>query len=212
MESGPRHQCLIYEGAPSKHLSALAAITREKLQQNFRCLHLNSEPMLAGLGSYLAAAGVDVAREVRKGSLVLSSEQSHIHDGSFDLDSLIAALEAALANALQDGYTGFWASGDMSWEMGSNQNLAMLIDYERRLERFFREHPQMSGICQYHADTLPRSALRHGLIAHPSVFINETLSLINPHYAPAQSGASGMDDQHLDAAIQLLCKSGSLGA
>lgn len=212
MESGPRHQCLIYEGAPSKHLSSLAAITREKLQQNLRCVHLNSEPMLAGLRSYLAAAGVDVAQQSRKGSLVLSSQQSHIHDGRFDLDSLIGALETALTDALREGYAGVWASGDMSWEMGSHQNLVALIDYERRLETFLREHPQMGGICQYHADTLPRSALRHGLISHPSLFINETLSLVNPHYAPAQSGAPGMDDHHLDAAVHHLCQAGSLEA
>lgn len=210
MKSVPRHQCLIYEGAPSKHLTALAAVTRDKLEQNFRCLHLNTQPMLAGLRSYLAAAGVDVAQETEKGSLVLASDQSHLQDENFDVEALIGDLEVALADALNAGYAGLWASGDMSWEMGSQKDLAMLIEYERRLESFLREHPQMGGICQYHADTLPRSALRHGLISHPSLFINETLSLINPHYAPPQSAARGMDDRSLDLAVQQLCRSGTL--
>ena len=47
-------------------------ITRDKLEQNFRCLHLNSERLFAELRSYLAAIGVDVAHEVSKGSLVYS--------------------------------------------------------------------------------------------------------------------------------------------
>jgi hypothetical protein len=46
MQPSPRHQCLIYEGAPSKHLPALAAIIHDKLQQNHRCLYLNSPTMV----------------------------------------------------------------------------------------------------------------------------------------------------------------------
>jgi hypothetical protein len=76
MDPASRHQCLIYEGAPSRHLPAVAAATLDKLQQNYRCLYLNSPPMVAGMRSYLAAAGVDVAHEVGKASLVLSAKRS----------------------------------------------------------------------------------------------------------------------------------------
>src|ERR1700744_677186 len=76
MQSAPRHQCLIYKGAPSKPLPALVEAMREKLRQNYRCLYLNSPPMVAGLRSYLAAAGVDVAQEVARGRLILSSESA----------------------------------------------------------------------------------------------------------------------------------------
>jgi hypothetical protein len=47
----------------------------------------------------------------------------------------------------------------------------------------------MSAICQYHSDTLPRKALQQGLLAHPSIFINETLSRINPLYLHARNTA-----------------------
>jgi hypothetical protein len=29
---------------------------------------------------------------------------------------------------------------------------------------------------------LPRATLRHGVLAHASIFVNQTLSLINPQY------------------------------
>src|ERR1700691_4520050 len=106
METLPRHQCLIYEGAPSRHLPAVAAVTREKLEQNYRCLYLNSPPMVAGMRSYLAAAGVDVTHEIEKESLVLSSEQGHLASGQFDVDGMIRTLEDALDQALGKGYTG----------------------------------------------------------------------------------------------------------
>jgi hypothetical protein len=66
MESIPRHQCLIYDGAPSQLLPELAAVTQKMLLQHYRCLYLNSQPMVAGMRSYLAATGVDVAHETTK--------------------------------------------------------------------------------------------------------------------------------------------------
>jgi hypothetical protein len=116
-----RHQCLVYSGSPARHLPALAALMRRKLEERHRCLYLDSPPMMAGMRSYLSAAGVDVAREVEKGSLVLSSDQGHLVDGSFDVDKMIRELEDAVQQALNDGYLGLWATGDMTWEFGSRK-------------------------------------------------------------------------------------------
>src|ERR1700733_10774036 len=183
----PRHQCLIYDGAPSRHLPMLAAIVRQKLQQGLRCLYLNSIPMVAGMRSYLAAAGVDVAREAHDGSLVLSSEQSHLVDGMrFDPEGMIAGLERALDQALDDGYAGLWATGDMTWEFGPEKDFSKLLEYERGLEALFRAQPALSGVCQYHADMLPDEAVRDGLSLHQTVYVNETLSHLNPQYMAAE--------------------------
>src|ERR1700691_4996657 len=141
METLPRHQCLIYEGAPSRHLPAVAAVTRDKLQQNYRCLYLNSPPMVAGMGSYLAAAGVDIAREVGRGSLVLTSEQGHLAKGRFDVEQMVQTLEGAIHRALRDGYVGLWATGDMTWEMGPEKDFSKLVEYEWRLEKLFAKYP-----------------------------------------------------------------------
>jgi hypothetical protein len=142
LEPAPRHQCLIYEGAPSRHLPALAAVMLLKLQQNYRCLYLNSLPMVAGMRSYLAAAGVDVAHEVGKASLVLLSDQWHLAGGRFDVERMMHTLEDGLHQALGDGYKGLWATGDMTWEMGPQKDYSKLLEYERRLEKCFREHPE----------------------------------------------------------------------
>jgi len=191
MDPASRHQCLIYEGPPSRHLAALAEVVRQKLNENKRCLYLNSEPMVAGMRSYLAAAGVDVAHETANAKLVLSSERHHLFDGrQFDVDQMIRALEGALKQALKDGYQGLWATGDMTWELGPDKDFSRLLEYEWRLEEFFRANPQMSGICQYHVDNIPRPIVRQGLLAHPSIFLNQTLSLLNPVYCHPQSEKS----------------------
>jgi hypothetical protein len=212
MEFQPRHQCLIYKGAPSKHLPALAEAMREKLRQNHRCLYLNSPTMVAGLRSYLAAAGVDVAQEVTKTRLILSADQNHLTHGRFDIERMLRTLENLLNNALRDRFAGLWAVGDMTWELGPEKDPARLLEYEWRLEKIFHQRPELGGICQYHADTLPREMMRQTLLVHPSIFVNQTLSLINPHYLYPEAGPLyPHKSAELDAAVIRLCESGEIG-
>ncbi|MBV8673321.1 MAG: MEDS domain-containing protein [Acidobacteriaceae bacterium] len=198
---------MIYEGAPSRQLPVLAAVTRDKLNQNFRCLYLNSPPMVAGMRSYLAAAGVDVEKALCDGHLQLSSVQNHLVDGLFNPDQMIHTLGEALHTALQDGYAGLCATGDLTWEMGPAQDFSKLLAYEWHLESFFRKHPQLSGICQYHSDTLPRALLRQGLVSHPAIFLNSTLARINPHYLPPEKWTqTSLGNPDLETALrQALC-------
>lgn len=174
-------------------------------------MYLNSRPMVAGLRSYLAAAGVDVLQETARGSLLLSSEQENVVDGSFEIERMIGALEAAVDQAVNDGYAGLWASGDLTWEFGFDRDFSKLLEYEWKLEGLFGRKAALSGICQYHTDTLPREATRQGLVVHPAIFINETLSLINPHYVGGNSFSQYVAaNADLDSAVIRLCRSGTI--
>jgi hypothetical protein len=201
MDALARHQCLIYEGSPAKHLPALAAMIYAKLKGHYRCLYLNSPAMLAGIRSYLYAADIDVAREVRTGALVLTSDQSHLVDGRFNPAKMLASLVTAVDEALKDGYKGLWASGDMTWEFGSEDSLDMLLEYERGLEEVFRQQPALCGICQYHRETLPVESIQTALHTHRALYINETLCRMNPYYGPeSMPNRRGLDlSEQLDA-------------
>lgn len=182
MDVLPRHQCLIYEGSPSKHLRYLAQTLIERLRTNHLCLYLNSPAMVAGMRFTLAAAGVDLVREIGSGTLVLSSDQDHLVNGKFDADLMIKMLRDAVRDAVARGYAGFWATGDMTWEFGNEENLSKLLDYERKLQQLMEEHPRLSGICQYHRDTLPTNAIQTALETHKSLYVNDTLSRLNLQY------------------------------
>jgi len=173
---------MIYEGAPSIHLADIARTLRQKRNENYRCLYLNSAPMIAGMRSHLAALGMDVEKEIAEGALVLSADQGHLLDGRFEANRMIEALHVALQLALADGFAGLWAAGDMTWEFGSETNLPKLLDYERRLEVFMHSHPQLCGVCLYHRDTLPRQAIDDALATHPALYVSATLSQLNPAY------------------------------
>jgi hypothetical protein len=190
--SGRQHQCLLYDGPPSRHLPKVVSVIRQKLSENYRCFYLNSPPMVAAVRSYMTTAGIDVAREMEKTRLMFSSEQNHLLDGRFDIDRMMGMLADGLAQALEDGFAGFWATGDMTWEFGPEKDFSKLLEYEWRLEEFMREHPQLGGICQYHTKMLPREAMLTGLAVHPSLFINEGLSVTNPHCL-VQDSFDGVD-------------------
>jgi hypothetical protein len=180
---------MIYEGSPVVHLQGLAAVIVEKLKANSRCMYLNSPAMVAGMRSYLSASGLNVAAEVNSGALIFSSDDSHLIQGRFDVDSMVAMLEAALDGALEDGYSGLWATGDMTWEFGREKNFTKLREYEQRLEALLTRRPELQGICQYHIDTMPVEAVDAALGAHRAVYINETLSRMNPGFETAESGS-----------------------
>lgn len=206
--SHARHHCLIYRGAPSLQLPVMARMIKARLEENLRCLYLNSPTMVTGLKSYLFAAGVDVDYECTRSSLLLSSDRSHLRDGrEFSIEMLMDGLEQALQQALDDGYAGLWATGDMTWELGPEVGSGKLLEYECRLEQFFRTHPEMGGVCQYHIDSLPGFAVREGVQSHPKFFINDTLSMLNPHFAAPGTGAGlGFSDEQLDAFIHHLAE------
>ena len=205
-----RHQCLIYEGSPAGQLPALAATIRQKLNENYRCLYLNSPPMVTGMRSYLFAKGVNVPEEVVKGSLILSSGDGHLLNGSFDIARMLDSLNNAVTQALAEGYQGLWATGDMSWEFGPHKDFSKLLEYEWGLEELFEKHQALCGICQYHTDTLPREVVRQGLLTHRGVFINDTLSRLNFHYVRRESYPTPFQaPADLDRAIDLLSQARS---
>jgi len=181
---------MIYEGSPAKQLPGLAALIVQNLKENCRCVYLNSPAMVAGIRSYLAAAGLNVAEEVNKGALVLSSDDRHLIEGRFEVERMLSMLTDTIYQALSDGYERLWVTGDMTWELGAEKSLDKLLEYESALERLFRKHPSLSGICQYHEDTLPSEIIHQGLHTHQGVYISETLSRINPYYISPELSAN----------------------
>jgi hypothetical protein len=201
-----RHHCIIHEGPPASQLPGLAAVTVKQLGANNRCLFLNSPAMALEFRSSLQAAGLDVAREEEKGALVLSSDQSYLRDGRFEVDRMLGSLKDAVDQALEDGYRALWATGDMMWELGGERNIDKLLEYELGLEEFIRLRPELSGICQYDRTTLPRGAIETALHAHRTVYVNDMLSRTNPFHMRAdilrREGQSSGD--HVDEMLREL--------
>lgn len=168
-------------------LPIVVAAVRHQLAAGMRCMYLNSPAMIAGFRSQLYAAGTDVEHEIRRNALVLAGDIEHLDQGRFAIDKMMMLLETAVEQALADGFTGLFATGDMTWEFGPEKDFSKLLEYEWRLEQLFRRQPALAGICQYHRDLMPSDAIREGAISHDGVFLSATLSRLNPLYVPADT-------------------------
>lgn len=92
----------------------------------------------------------------------------------------------AARQAIEDGYDGLWASGDMAWEFGDEKNYAKLLEYEHALDALFEREPALHGVCQYDIGALPSEVIQWGLMSHRALYVNGTQWRANPHYEPAR--------------------------
>jgi signal transduction histidine kinase len=180
-----RHKCLIYDGHPSESLPVIVPFLSEGLRDRRKCLYLGDPGMVTMVESALAGNGIDTAHECRRGALVLSSDRSHLDGGGFDPEAMVAMLCGLIDTALREGFQGLCATGDMTWELGTDRNFERLLEYEARLERVFREKP-LTGICQYRRDAVPEHAVQDALQTHRSVYVGAELNRDNLFYMPPE--------------------------
>ena len=200
-----RHKCLIYDGHPSEQLPVIVPLLMDGLRENLRCLYLGNPEMIGMVDSALTAKGVDTAREVQRGALVLSSDRGHLEGGGFDPHGMVAMLRQIIDDAVRDGFRGLCATGDMMWELGNDGNFERLLEYEALLEQVFREKP-LQGICQYHRDTVPAQAVRDALLTHRSAYIGHVLNRDNLFYVPPELLLESRDGSARDKQGEWMCQ------
>src|SRR5438309_8416097 len=122
-----RHKCLIYDGHPSEQLPVVIPFLLEGLQNRWRCLYLGSPEMVRMVDAALMTHGVEPAYEAKQGSLILSSDRSHLAQGCFEPRIMIEGLTAMVDSAVQEGFEGLCATGDMLWELGTSKNFDRLL-------------------------------------------------------------------------------------
>lgn len=181
-----RHKCLIYDGDPIEQLPVVVPLLIDGLRDQWRCLYLGAPETVELVHHALEERGIDTAGEIARRALVLSSDRSHLEaDGTFDPIAMVDGLCAAIDDAVDDGFGGLCATGDMRWELGDDRNFEHLLEYEARLERVFRDKP-LRGICQYRRDIVPARAIRDALVSHGTAYIGRTLNRDNLFYIPPE--------------------------
>lgn len=180
-----RHKCLIYDGEPSEQLPVVVPLLIDGLKNHWRCLYLGSPEMVQMVDGALADSGVNTKFEERRGALLFSSDRSHLDGGSFEPRRMIDGLCELIDAAVRDGFEGLSATGDMRWELGSDDSFDRLLEYEALLEQVFRDKP-LQGICVYHRATVPTRSLQDALVTHQTAYIGQELNRDNLFYLPPE--------------------------
>ncbi len=182
------HICTLYS-SPEEQLRAAGEYIREGLDRRERCLYICCEHDVATFRRSLKMEGIDVPAEEARGALVLlTKHDGHLKGGSFDPTAMLAMLEWAVRDALDDGFSGLCVAGDMTWLLDEAPGSEKIIEYEAALNRFFHSHRAL-GLCQYRR-TMPASLLDHCLATHALVRTDGPILLTNPFYEPPEQAVS----------------------
>jgi len=175
------HVCTLFASA-QEQLQAAVEYIRGGLSRGERCLYVCCEHELDEFRTALKQADIAVEAEEARGALVLlTKHDGHLKGGSFDPDRMIEMLDQAVKDALQAGFTGLCAAGDMSWLLDGAPGSEKLAEYEARLNRFYETNRAL-GLCLYNLGSMPPAALDDCLATHRYVRVEGPILLSNPFY------------------------------
>jgi hypothetical protein len=179
------HVCTLYT-SPEEQLTAAIEYIQAALGRGERCLYVCCEHSVREFRAALQKAGVPVDAEEKRGALiVVTKESAHLKGGNFDPDAMISLLHAAVKDALDSGFSGLAAAGDMNWILDGAPGTERAVEYEARLNEFYKSNRAL-GLCQYNRKTLPAAVLDHCVATHEYVRIEGPILLKNPFYESPQ--------------------------
>jgi two-component system, chemotaxis family, sensor kinase Cph1 len=174
------HACLIFKNR-DEQMSATIPFLQIGLEQNERCLYLADPITLEFVKDNLKLVGIDLEKEIARGALQLMSKRDYLHLGQFDRTKMIESLLASIEESLSLGFSGFRATGDVLWELGTNVDVRKLLKYEMELDHALQGKPVVA-LCQYREDSFPTRYIRNAIYTHGTVLLNKRKCSYNPYF------------------------------
>jgi predicted DNA binding protein len=196
------HSTRIYE-SESELVAAVVAFLGQGLESNMQCLYVKSGDGQPRAIDALAEADVDVDAATDAGDLsVRSAEAAYVEDGAVDVDAMIDRWEAMIDRAVREGYEGLCVAAETAWLQEHDVDLDEWQEYERRVNRVFRERPGVS-LCLYDRSRFSPELLSEMLRAHPKV-ADGSGPVSNPYYQLSADPSVDPSDSDLDAKLRTL--------
>lgn len=194
------HAALFFE-SEEERAELAAGFLQVGMARRERCLHLADEGAAGRILPHLRSAGVDVGQALASGALRLTANRGNPFQAAADPGELVDFLEAAVQEALDDGYGALRVSAEISWAVANAATPDALFELESAWSRLFRERP-LVALFQYRRSTCSPGFLAAALRLHPMIVHRGELHPNCLHVAQgaAAPGAEEGDVQHaLDA-------------
>lgn len=190
MDQAPRivyqqgdHCCTLFTSR-EEQLSAAIDYIRGGLERGERCLYVCGEQSPDEFRAELQQAGIDVDAERARGALILiTKREGHLKGGTFSAAKMIEMLRGAVQDALDAGFNGLCAAGDMNWLLDDAPGSHEILEYEALLNHFYSDPKNKAlGLCQYNRRTLPAHILDKCMATHKHIRVAGPMILENPFY------------------------------
>jgi signal transduction histidine kinase len=189
-----QHACLLYDGKEDP-LATVGPFVAAGLREGERCLYVVGEHDPVRIQRNLEAAGIDVAREVERGALVLVGRwEVAFPDGEFDPAAMIGFVRQAIAQSLAVGFTGLRVVAEMTWSLQMGVGSNRLIHYEALGNHLYPDEP-LVAVCLYDRSRFPAAVCRDAIRAHPWVSVGGA-AYDNLYYEPPEAVVDGVAAEH----------------
>ena len=159
------HVCFLYRSDDALR-RMLARFVSEGFAMGDQCVCVESNVVQARLHSDLQSLGIDVEKELARGSLVfLSGRDTYFENGEFNPQRLLDRLSGLMNQSLQAGFSGLRVAGEIPLASGDPVFEKQLLEYERQSDAYFAERKAI-GFCHFRVDSLPHKTMDLVIDAH----------------------------------------------
>ncbi|PWB50697.1 MAG: hypothetical protein C3F06_11555 [Candidatus Methanoperedenaceae archaeon] len=196
------HLCLIYENR-DEQLAAVIPFIRMGLERGEQCVYIIDENTRQVVLEAMRKDGIDVDSAIKSGALkVLTKREVYLRDGYFDPDSMIRFLKDAVDSAKKAGFSALRVTGEMTWALGNESGVDLLIEYEAKLNYFIPKN-DILAVCQYNRNKFKPEIIIDIIRTHPLVIYGFTVCK-NFYYIPPDEFLKPKDQQVFLEAQRLL--------
>ena len=176
------HVCCIY-GNKEEKLSMLVEFMEIGLERNEKCLYVFDECSKEKLVERFKERGLEIDRLMDSGKFeFLTKRETYLKDGYFSPDKMFELLQDEQEKALDQGFSGLRATGEMTWFFTDTPGVEKLMEYESRLNEFIQGKETVI-LCQYNENKFSADKLLDVIHTHPKVVINDFM-YENHYYMP----------------------------
>jgi hypothetical protein len=178
------HICAVFE-TEEQHLAIAAEYVADGLLSGEQVLYVcQSDAAVQRFHAALREIGINIEAMRKRGALIESTHaNAHLAGNRFDCERMLTLLNEAVEAALNGGFTGLRACGDMSWLLAEPEGAEQVVEYEALLNQFF-QGVRGCGMCLYDRRRLHARLVDHALATHSSVIIDGH-HRSNPFYRPS---------------------------
>ncbi len=178
------HICSIYSKREEK-LSTISTFMEIGQERNEKCLYIYDEDSKEDIVKEFRRSGFEIDSLIDSGQFeFLTDRESYLKDGCFEPEGMFKLLSKAEDEALEQGFSGLRASGEMEWFFNQAPGAERLMDYESKLNEFVRSK-EIVLLCQYDERRFSPEELIDVIHTHPRIVIHEYL-YENYYYMPPE--------------------------
>ncbi|MDH5018799.1 MEDS domain-containing protein [Halobacterium rubrum] len=139
------------------------------LEAGDKCVYVASQNTRREVLDALEDGGIDVETALAAGDLAVYDSHEVFPEGrDVTAAELLDILQAAVEDALADGYDRVRSTGEMSWLRDHDLDAAAAAAFEDHLNDIAPDYPWVI-LCQYHRDRFSPSFLDEVLRTHPQI-------------------------------------------